>query len=97
MPQDRRSFLKNSGLGTSVLALGPLLAGAEAEAAATQSGAFDFNTPFNRLGTDSVHWDEPMRDEKMSKIVAGMGVADMDFRCAPAIMAGLAKRMRHEN
>ena len=97
MPQDRRSFLRNSGLGTSVLALGPLLAGVEAEAATAPAGSFDFNTPFNRLGTDSVHWDQPVRDEKMSKIVAGMGVADMDFRCAPVIMAGLAKRMRHEN
>ena len=93
---DRRSFLSRAG----VFALSPLAANIAASApaaAAASNGKFDFDTPLNRLGTDSVHWDEPMRDEKMSKIVAGMGVADMDFRCAPAIMAGLAKRMRHEN
>ena len=85
-------------MGTSVLALAPLLANMVPEAAAASPpGSFDFETPLNRLGTDSVHWDQPMRDEKMSRIVAGMGVADMDFRCAPVIMAGLAKRMRHEN
>jgi len=93
---DRRAFLKNNGVGTSVLALGPLLAGSAGEAAAA-AGKFDFETPLNRLGTDSVHWDQPLRDEKMTKIVAAMGVADMDFRCAPVIMAGLAQRMRHEN
>jgi len=93
---DRRAFLKNSGVGTSVLALGPLLAGSAGEAAAA-AGKFDFETPLNRLGTDSVHWDQPLRDEKMTKIVAGMGVADMDFRCAPAITEALQKRVAFPN
>ena len=97
--QDRRAFLTNAGRSASVLALAPLLAsvGAEAAAAAPMSGKYDFDTPYNRLGTDSVHWDLPKRTEHMSKIIAGMGVADMDFRCAPAIMSGLRKRMEHEN
>ncbi len=81
---DRRSFLRNAGLGASVLALQPLLAGigAQAEAAAAKkaTNGFDFDTPLNRLGTDSVHWDLPKRTENMSRIIAGMGVADMDFR-----------------
>ena len=82
-----------------MLARGPLLAStaAEAAAAAPMAGKHDFDTPYNRLGTDSVHWDLPKRTEQMSKIIAGMGVADMDFRCAPSIMAGLRKRMQHEN
>ena len=86
-------------MGTSVLALGPLLASVatEAAAAASPGGKFDFDTPLNRLGTDSDHWDLPMREEHMTRIVAGMGVADMDFRCAPAILAAIARRMQHEN
>jgi cystathionine beta-lyase len=97
--QDRRSFLTGAGRGASVLALAPLLASVATEtaAAAPTGGKYDFDTPYNRLGTDSVHWDLPKRTEHMSKIIAGMGVADMDFRCAPSIMAGLRKRMEHEN
>jgi cystathionine beta-lyase len=97
--QDRRSFLTRAG----VLALAPLAANiaantaAAAAAPAMANGKFDFDTPLNRLGTDSVHWDMPVRDEKMSKIVAGMGVADMDFRCAPAITEALQKRVAFPN
>src|SRR6201988_3134893 len=39
----------------------------------------------------------PVRDEHMTKIVAGMGVADMDFRCAPSITAALQKRVAFPN
>ncbi len=96
--QDRRSFLTRAG----VFAMAPLAANIAASApAAAQAkmanGKFDFDTPLNRLGTDSVHWDMPVRDEKMTKIVAGMGVADMDFRCAPAITEALQKRVAFPN
>jgi cystathionine beta-lyase len=97
---DRRSFLRRAGLGGGVLALGPLAASlaANGEAvAAPAAGKFDFDTPLNRIGTDSVHWDMPVRDEHMTKIVAGMGVADMDFRCAPSITAALQKRVAFPN
>ena len=33
----------------------------------------------------------------MTKIVAGMGVADMDFRCAPSITEALQKRVAFPN
>ena len=98
--QDRRSFLKNAGLSGGVLALGPLAASlaANSEArAAPMSGKYDFDTPYNRLGFDDVKWDGAIRTEHMSHIVAGMGMADMDFRCAPVITAALRKRMQHEN
>ena len=97
---DRRAFLRRAGLGGGVLALGPLaasLAASTEAAAAPAGGKFDFDTPLNRLGTDSVHWDMPVRDEHMSKIVAGMGVADMDYRCAPAITEALQKRVAFPN
>ena len=93
---DRRSFLARAG----VLAMAPLAASiaVNTEAAAqTPSGKFDFDRPLQRIGTDSVHWDMPIRDEHMSKIVAGMGVADMDYRCAPAITKALQERVAFPN
>lgn len=83
-----------------MLALGPLaasLAAGSPAAAASAGGKYDFDTPYNRIGTDSVKWDEPLRDEHMSHIVAGMGIADMDFECAPMITAALQKRLNHHN
>jgi cystathionine beta-lyase len=97
---DRRSFLRNAGLSGGVLALGPLaasLASSIDASAAPLGGKYDFETPYNRLGTDCIKWDEPVRNEHMGHIVAGMGIADMDFRAAPSITAALKKRMGHEN
>ena len=48
------------------------------------------------LGTDSAHWDMPSRDEKMSKIVAGMGVAGFPLRLVH-ITAALQKRVAFLN
>ena len=98
---DRRSFLKNAGLGGGVLALGPLAASlatsSEASAAPMAGGKYDFETPYNRIGFDDVKWDGAIRSEHMSKIVAGMGIADMDFRCYPGITEALRKRIAHES
>jgi cysteine-S-conjugate beta-lyase len=96
--RSRRSFLGRAGLGGGVLALGPLAASIAAEAApAATNGAFDFDTPYNRIGTGSYKWDGALIDEGMSHIVAGMGISDMDFQCAPVVTAALAKRIRYEN
>jgi cystathionine beta-lyase len=96
---NRRSFLRNAGVGGSVLALGPLAASAGSVSAqpAAAGSKFDFDTPYNQLGIDSVHWDMPRRLEKMDHIVAGMGVADMDFHCAPGITAALKTRLDVQN
>ena len=97
---DRRSFLRNAGLSGGVLALGPLaasLAASSEASAAPMDGRYDFDTPYNRLGFDDVKWDGAVRTEHMSHIVAGMGIADMDFRCAPVITEALRKRIQHEN
>jgi cystathionine beta-lyase len=94
--QDRRAFLTRAG----VLAMAPLaanlVAGGAAEAV-TQPGQFDFDTPFNRVATDSVKWDLPIRQNHMHTIIAGLGVADMDYRCAPAITDALQKRVAFPN
>ncbi len=103
--QDRRAFLRNAGLGGGVLALGPLAASIAASAGASAApaggqmagGKYDFDTPYNRIGTDCVKWDEAVRDEHMPKIVAGMGIADMDFECVPVVTNALQKRVSHHN
>jgi len=80
------------GSGTSLRAV----SASAMEAAA--NGKFDFDTPLNRLGTDSTKWDAAVRTNNMENgIIAGMGIADMDFRCAPAITEALIKRVQHEN
>ena len=96
---DRRAFLTGAGRGASVLALAPLLAsvGSSGAAAAPAKGKYDFDTPYNRIGTDCVKWDGAIRDEHMPKIVAGMGIADMDFECVPVVTAALQKRINHHN
>lgn len=57
---------------------------------------YDFDQVYDRTGTDSVRWDKAM-EEYGPGIVAGMGVADMDFRAAPCVAQALAERCGHEN
>ncbi len=60
---DRRSFLMGGARSASVLALGPLLASVGAAKAAPMAGGkYDFDTPYNRIGTDCVKWDQAIRD-----------------------------------
>ena len=84
-----------------MLAMAPLLASVMGEGAkaapAMTAGKYDFDTPYNRIGTDCVKWDEAIRDEHMPKIVAGMGIADMDFECVPVVTEALQKRIAHHN
>ena len=95
--QDRRTFLTGAGLGAGVLALGPLAASLAASEPAAAAGNFDFDTPLSRLGYDDEKWDGAIRREGVDHLVAGMSISDMDFRCAPAITAALAKRVAHQN
>jgi cysteine-S-conjugate beta-lyase len=97
---NRRSFLRNAGmtaLAGAVTTGTPLRTVAASAFEAAPNGKYDFDTPYNRLGTDSVKWDQALRQNEMGTIVAGMGIADMDFRCAPAITEALKKRIEHEN
>ena len=67
-------------------------------AGAADGTKFDFDTPYSRIGTDSTKWDGPINTGLTDKdhIVAGMGIADMDFRAAPSITQALNERMKHE-
>lgn len=51
---------------------------------------FDFDTPIERLGTDSQKWQKYADCD-----VLPMWVADMDFATAPAIIDGLRRRTAH--
>jgi cystathionine beta-lyase len=99
---NRRSFLRNAGLTALVGAVAPGSSLAAAAGAALVPAAdttkFDFDTPVNRVGTDSTKWDGPINTGLTDKdhIVAGMGIADMDFRAAPAITQALQERMKHD-
>jgi cystathionine beta-lyase len=99
---NRRSFLRNAGMTALVGAVGPsaaTLTGAAGVSGVfdTPNGKYDFDTPYNRIGTDSVKWDQQIRTFGLDHLVAGMGIADMDFRCAPAITKALTERIQHEN
>ena len=93
---NRRAFLRNAQLSALVSAGGTGV-GEAFEADAATGGKYDFDAPYNRIGTDSVKWDRQIRIYGKENIAVGMGIADMDFRCAPAITKALADRVRHEN
>ena len=90
---NRRAFLRNVPL--TAIAGSSLAAAADEEYGA--NGKFDFDTPYNRIGTDCVKWDQQMRTYGKENIAVGMGIADLDFRAAPCITKALAKRIQHEN
>src|SRR5947208_361992 len=98
MPQraelDRRAFLKSAGITALV---GAVEAGTPLTAAAPQSSRYDFDTVYNRIGTECVKWDQQIRTYGKDNILVGMGIADQDFRAAPCITRALQERMKHEN
>ena len=99
---NRRMFLKGAGataLAGAATSGTSLWTPAAAAAAPMQggSGGFDFDAPYDRVGTDSAKWDGIMERYGRENIQVAMGVADMDFKCAPAITEALAERVRHEN
>ena len=96
---NRRAFLKNAGMTALVGAVGRAPHAAAAAAAASTGAEREV-----RLR----HALQPLRhrlhqvrpaDRKYGKdsIQVGMGIADMDFRAAPAITKALQERMQHEN
>ncbi|HEY7290145.1 MAG TPA: aminotransferase class I/II-fold pyridoxal phosphate-dependent enzyme [Vicinamibacterales bacterium] len=98
---DRRAFLRSAGLtaiaGAAVGSGASEAIAAAAAPAAVTNGKFDFDTPYNRIGTDCVKYDQQIRLYGKENIMVGMGIADMDFRAAPCIAKALAERCQHEN
>jgi cystathionine beta-lyase len=73
----------------------PRIAAAAPESAADD--VFDFDTPYDRVGTDCIKWDEQMAKFGKENVAVGMGIADMDFKAAPCIGRAIAERCKHEN
>ncbi|MDH3439349.1 MAG: aminotransferase class I/II-fold pyridoxal phosphate-dependent enzyme [Gammaproteobacteria bacterium] len=96
---NRRHFLKGAGMTAVAGAVG---AGVSSTAAAADGmpyqvdGKYDFETPYDRLGTHCVKWDSQV-ELYGDKVEIGMGIADMDFRSAPCIQEAMAERLQHEN
>jgi len=93
----RRRFLSRSGLTAMAAFAGKAAPAVAATATGGPGTTFDFETPYNRIGTDSVKWDQQIRTFGKDNIEVGMGIADMDFKTAPVITEALNKRLRHEN
>ena len=96
----RRAFLQNAGMTALLGAVGggaPAVAAASSGALAQAGGRFDFDTPYNRFGTNSVKYDQQIRIYGKDSVQVGMGIADMDFRAAPSITKALKERLEHEN
>jgi cystathionine beta-lyase len=96
---NRRSFLKNAGMTALVGAVGGGAAAplAAAELFAPSGSAYDFDTVYNRVGTDCTKWDRQIAIYGKDHIAVGMGIADMDFKVAPLITKALVERIHHEN
>jgi cystathionine beta-lyase len=99
---NRRVFLKNAGV--TALAAGAVGAGTSSVAAAAAGAAFgppdgkyDFDTIYNRIGTNSTKWDRQIALYGKDNIAVGMGIADIDFKAAPSITKALSERLQHEN
>lgn len=60
------------------------------------NGKYDFDTVYNRVGSDCVKWDSQI-SAFGDNVKVGMGIADTDFRAAPCIGEAMAERLKHEN
>jgi cysteine-S-conjugate beta-lyase len=94
---NRRAFLKSASLTALAAASGSSAAAATAGGAKTRNGKYDFDEVYDRVGTDCYKWDKQIEIFGKDKIVVPMGIADMDFRTAPAITEALLDRLQHEN
>jgi cysteine-S-conjugate beta-lyase len=98
---NRRAFLKNAGITALAGAVGshPSLVSAEWAGLMVEpaNGKYDFDTIYNRFGTDSVKFDQQIRTFGQGTVEVGMGIADMDFQAAPVIAKALQERLQHEN
>ena len=94
---DRRTFLQHAGMTALWGTVGTGTVVTETHAARGLQPKFDFDEVYNRFGTESTKFDRQVRLFGQGNIEVGMGIADMDFRAAPAITKALKERLQHEN
>ena len=98
---NRRTFIKNASLTAFAGATGGIATGATAAQGASSSkmanGKYDFDTVYNRVNHNTARWDSPPRNYPDGSFKYGMGVASMDFECAPCITEAIAERNEHHS
>ena len=96
---DRRAFLRSAGLTALAGAVGTATSAEAAAAAVSQfpDSQFDFDTVYDRIGTDCSKWDAQIARYGRDNIAVPMGTADQDFKIAPVITRALRERIGHEN
>lgn len=101
---NRRTFIKNAGMTALAGATGAVATVSSTASAQSSSsiprlrdGRYDFDTPYNRVGSNCSRWDSPARRYPDGVFKYGMGVASMDFECAPCITQALEERVKHHN
>ena len=102
---DRRSFIKKAGFSALAGAAGAAGTLATTSTASAQSssqsrmanGRYDFDTVYNRVGSNCSRWDGPATRYPEGEFKFGMGVASMDYECAPCITEALEKRIQHHS
>ena len=97
---NRRAFLRSAGM-TAIAGVaassGNIALGEETNPGKLVNGKYNFDEIYNRDGTGNIKWDAQYAKFGTENIDVGMGIADMDFRTAPAIKEALEKRIKHEN
>tara|TARA_B100001013_G_scaffold324933_1_gene236689 strand:+ start:178 stop:1620 length:1443 start_codon:yes stop_codon:yes gene_type:complete len=97
---NRRAFLRSAGM-TAIAGVtasnGNIAFGEETNPGKLVNGKYNFDEIYNRDGTGNIKWDSQYAKFGAENIDVGMGIADMDFRTAPAIKEALEKRIKHEN
>jgi cystathionine beta-lyase len=94
---NRRTFLQQAGLTALWGTVGATASVTDADAATSIQTRYDFDEVYNRFGTESTKFDRQIRLFGKGSVEVGMGIADMDFRAAPAITKALKDRLQHEN
>lgn len=98
----RRNFIKSAGVAALAGAAGPLQGQSIETAditrhAAPVSGKFNFDKVYDRVGSNCSRWDSPARRYPAGTFKYGMGVASMDFECAPCVTEALQERIQHHS
>lgn len=99
---NRRDFIKSAGVTAIAGATATVANQASAQSAEDSyprlaNGKYDFDTVYNRVGSNCSRWDSPPRSYPNGEFKYGMGVASMDFECAPCITEALQERVAHHS
>jgi cystathionine beta-lyase len=99
---NRRDFIKSAGVTAIAGATATVANQASAQSASDSyprlaNGKYDFDTVYNRVGSNCSRWDSPPRSYPNGEFQYGMGVASMDFECAPCITEALQERVAHHS